>query len=856
MTQSFIPPVLPAALTSARNWLVWRLVHKEGQPKPSKIPYYVSGPARPGTQGTPEDRALLASFDEAVAAVERSQTWERPYTGVGFAPLDDCGIVALDFDDCVQDGVIAPHVEPICEGSYTEFSPSGTGVRAFFAGSLLSRKDVGPTMRGPWGIEVFGHNGFVTVTGNVTPTCAMWGHDQVVAPLTPAVLAMYAARGWDASRVRDDVNGDALMALEPTLGWSEADVRNYLADLPDNYDYDTWVKVGMAVHHETSGTGFELWHAWSKASPKYTTEKYCHDRWASFGRGSATITGRWLLKMRSEAISRKRYKAHNEWKTRLAECQDEFKLREELVPKIVRDAALGEFERDQLAQALQEQLKSLGTKLPITACRALLKPAVPRLPTVQRDRPLTEFGMAERMLDRFSGELMFVPEMESWYLWTGIYWRTATDVEIEHRAKETVRALNDERDDHDTADFWEFCKSAQQARMVRNMVSLASSDPRVMVPAAELDRQSHLLGVQNGVVDLTSGHLIAPDQEYRITKVTGCDYVATARAPLFEQTLSEVFNGDTDMVDFFHRSIGYTAMGRPTEDILFIPFGNGANGKSTVLGTIRRAFGAYARAAEASSFVSDSKSGASAGGAREDLLRLKGARFVFVNEPDENSELREGAVKSMTGGDAITARGLYAKSSVEIVPSWVVFMPTNHKPIVKGSDNGIWRRLTLLPFTRNFEADPTVAKDPRREEKLTAELPGVLAWMVRGALAYQQKGLVQPRSVAAARDSYRAQMDLLAEWLEDCCEIAPGLQEESNRLWLSWEQFAKNRGIIQYVKSSVALGRRLDMRFPAAKGSRGVRIRKGLRVRAPFSEIEGGNEAGGVAGVAVDDLFS
>jgi putative DNA primase/helicase len=211
-----------------------------------------------------------------------------------------------------------------------------------------------------------------------------------------------------------------------------------------------------------------------------------------------------------------------------------------------------------------------------------------------------------------------------------------------------------------------------------------------------------------------------------------------------------------------------------------------------------------------------------------------------VNEPDENGELREGSVKSMTGGDAITARGVYATASVEIKPTWAVFMPTNHKPIVKGSDNGIWRRLVLMPFDRNFDDDPTVVKDPDREKTLLAEMEGVLMLCVRAAMAYQTDGLAQPAAVKAARDSYRTQMDLLGEWLEDCCEIGSGLQAESNRLWLSWEQFAKDRGILNYVKSSIALGRRLEQRFPSGKSS-GVRMRTGLRLKSehwPFDVLD------------------
>ena len=371
--------------------------------------------------------------------------------------------------------------------------------------------------------------------------------------------------------------------------------------------------------------------------------------------------------------------------------------------------------------------------------------------------------------------------------------------------------------------------------MVLNMVTLARSDPRVMVPVAELDNHQHLIGATNGIIDLRSGELLPPDPDMRITKVVGCDYDPEAEAPLFEQTVRDVFNDDADVVAFFQRLVGYTMTGNPKEDILVIPHGNGSNGKSTVLGAIRQAFGDYARAANAETFVSDGRGG-NAGGPREDVLRLKGARFVYVSEPDENSELREGSVKAMSGGDALSARGVHGKETVEFLPSFVVFMPTNHKPIVKGSDNGIWRRLMLLPFTRNFEADPTIVKDPKREEKLGAELPGILAWIVRGALIYASQGLRATGSVKDARDAYREQMDLLAEWLDECCEVGDEYFTENSELWASWYEFAKNRGLLTYVKNSTSLGRRLDSRFSADK-VKGKRGRKGLRIRDDFSAL-------------------
>lgn len=545
-----------------------------------------------------------------------------------------------------------------------------------------------------------------------------------------------------------------------------------------------------------------------------------------------------LRKQREQAAKRAAKREHlGALAARVETCDDSIVLLGD-VAKAAREVLADTPElRTEVGALLKARYREL-TNLTLSAAditKALREPAAP---TVKSRRPLTEFGNAERMLDKYGQGLMYVPEIGAWYCWTGIYWRRAPDVEIQHYAKETVKALVAEIADHpEPAEFFKFCAVSQQARMVANMVSLAQSDPRVMVPAAELDKHSNLMGAQNGVIDLTTGDLINPDPELRITKVVGCNYAPNARAPLFRQTVLEVFNNDKDMADFLQRLVGYAAMGNPTRDVLVIPHGNGSNGKSTVLGTVRAAFGDYARSAEANSFVSDAKGGGNQGGAREDLVRLKGARFVYVNEPDEGGELREGSVKSMTGGDVITARGLYSKVTMDIVPSWVVFMPTNHKPIVKGSDNGIWRRLMLVPFTRNFDDDPAITKDPEREGKLLMELEGVLTWVVEGALAYQKQGIDPTETVKKAREDYRSQMDLLAEWLEECCEQSAEYCAPSASLWGSWEQFAKSRGLLQYVKNSVTLGRRLDARFPADKGAKGVRIRRGLRIREDFEAL-------------------
>lgn len=635
---------------------------------------------------------------------------------------------------------------------------------------------------------------------------------------------------------------DPLMAYEPPVG-IDLDEAKRLVGYVDNEDYDTWVKVGMSLHHEFEGgvEALDLWNEWSSTAANYASREDLEKRWESFGRsGRNPTTARWLLKVgnqgKRDAVKAEKRTALDEAKELIAACADSIDLVNDVARRAGEAAGTDLALRAELAGLIRAKFKDLtDTTLPVADVHAAMAGGRKVATFNRQRRQMTEFGNAERMLDHYGDGLMFVPELDGWFAWTGVYWRRCAGVELEHLAKETIRALPDEakniESDGERAEFFKFCAVSQRAVMVRNMVSLAQSDPRVVVPVSELDRNTYLLGVGNGAVDLRSGDLVPPAQDHRLTTITATEFDPDAQAPLFEQTVADVFFGDADMIAFFQRLVGYSILAQPTEDVLVIPYGSGSNGKSTVLGAIREALGEHARMASSETFLSSGQGGGNAGAAREDVLRLRGARFVYVSEPDEGSELREGLIKSMTGGEPLPARGLYSKTTVEVVPTWVAFMPTNHRPIVKGDDHAIWRRLLPVPFTRNFDQDLTVSKDPDRADKLAAERKGILAWCVRGALAYQAQGLKAPSKVGVAKDDYKQDMDLLADWLDECCEIDPNASDTSARLWASWEAFAKARGELRFIQSSRALGRRLSARFSTRKGTGGAREVLGVRVR-------------------------
>jgi P4 family phage/plasmid primase-like protien len=638
---------------------------------------------------------------------------------------------------------------------------------------------------------------------------------------------------------------DPLMAYEPPVGIDLSEARRLVAYV-DNEDYDTWLKVGMSLHHEFDGSmaALDLWDEWSSTASNYASREDLEKRWDSFGKsGRNPTTARWLLKVgnqgKRDAVKAEKRTALDDAKGLILSCADSIDLVNDVARKAGEAAGTDLALRAELAGLIRARFKELtDTSLPVADVRAAMAGGRKVVAFSKQRRQMTEFGNAERMLDHYGDGLMYVPEIDGWFNWTGVYWRRAAGVELEHLAKETIRALPDEaksiESDAERAEFFKFCAVSQRAVMVRNMVSLAQSDPRVVVGMADLDKLTHLLGVGNGVVDLHTGKLLPPDQAYRVTTITAVEYDPEARAPLFERTVAEVFFGDADMIGFFQRLVGYSLLGKPDEDVLAIPYGSGSNGKSTVLGAIRDALGKHAKMASADTFLSSGAAGGNAGAAREDVLRLRGARFVYVSEPDEGSELREGLIKSMTGGEPLPARGLYSKTTVEVAPTWVAFMPTNHRPIVKGDDHAIWRRLLPVPFMRNFDQDLTVEKDPDRAAKLAAEAQGILAWCVRGALAYQKAGLQPPAAVRGARDDYKSDMDLLGEWLDECCEVGPNHVETNARLWASWEAFSKARGELRFIANSKNLGRRLTSRgFGPIKDEYGIRGRGllGIRVR-------------------------
>jgi putative DNA primase/helicase len=239
--------------------------------------------------------------------------------------------------------------------------------------------------------------------------------------------------------------------------------------------------------------------------------------------------------------------------------------------------------------------------------------------------------------------------------------------------------------------------------------------------------------------------------------------------------LIEVFDGDREVIQFVQRAVGYSLTGDTREQCLFILWGGGANGKSTFLETIIRLLGMHAVPTPFSTVMVQRNPGSP----RNDLAALHGARLVKASEAEHHSTFAESIVKEVTGGDTITARFLF-KEHFSYKPTFKLWLATNHRPEIHGTDDAIWRRIRLIPFTRQFSG---ANKDAGLREKLEGELPGILAWAVQGCLDWQKHGLKSARIVESATLEYRQESDQVGRFIKDQCELQQNNQTPAKELY-------------------------------------------------------------------------
>jgi putative DNA primase/helicase len=344
-------------------------------------------------------------------------------------------------------------------------------------------------------------------------------------------------------------------------------------------------------------------------------------------------------------------------------------------------------------------------------------------------------------------------------------------------------------------------------------LALARSERPIADNGKDWDADPWLLGVANGVVDLRTGQPRDGRPEDRITLALPWCFDPDARAERWERFITEIFNDDADLINYVWRAIGYSLSGSVREQIFFLCRGAGSNGKSLFLSILRAIFGPLAINAAFATFEFSCRQAAS-----NDLASLADRRLVTASETAEGTRLNEARIKALTGGDTMTARYLYAEF-FEFEPVAKIWLSVNHRPAVTDDSEGFWRRMREIPFTRQFLGD---AADDGLGDKLKVEAEGILAWAVRGCLAWQERPLKNPPAcVLAATADYRAASDPLSDFLAEHCIVGPGYMASAADLYKTYGEWATAAGLTDRDRlRRNGFGRRLGDRFTRIRDGR------------------------------------
>lgn len=452
----------------------------------------------------------------------------------------------------------------------------------------------------------------------------------------------------------------------------------------------------------------------------------------------------------------------------------------------------------------------------------------PIAPAPDRDLPLTELGIARRLVADLESEALYAPQLRTWYFYDGTRYAEDVTGEIDRRAKAVIDRLHAEAlFDHERRD--ELAKAwlkFQTASKIRAVIELAATEPGMPVTMDQFDADPWSLNVANGVVDLRTGALRPHDPAELHSKVVPFDYIPDAKAPTWMAFLDDVFNGDPDLISFVQRYAGYSLTGDVSEQLLLFGHGSGANGKSTMFGMLRQLAGDYGVQLDPSVLTASAHEAHPTG-----LTDLRGARLVTTTETEAGKRLAEALVKQLTGGDPIRARRMRA-DYFEFWPSHHIWLAGNHLPPIRGTDLGIWRRIALVPFDVTFEGE---RQDPHLPEKIAAEAEGILAWAIQGCMEWQRDGIRIPERVKAATAKYRTSQDHVGRFITECCIIDPNAYVTAKSLRECYENWCTEEG--ERPWSAKALGSELsDRGFDVAlRGPASSRARTwlGIGLAAP-----------------------
>lgn len=433
---------------------------------------------------------------------------------------------------------------------------------------------------------------------------------------------------------------------------------------------------------------------------------------------------------------------------------------------------------------------------------------------------LTDDGNSDRLVDRHGKDLKWCPEL-GWMFYDGKRWVEDKTGEVRRRAVDTVKAIGTEAaaepDSAKSADLFKHAARSLSDAKTRAMISSAES--KLPITLSEFDISPWLLNTEDGTLDFKTREFQKHQREDLITRLAPVRYDLDAKCPEWERFLFRTFKNNLRLIDFVQRAVGYSLTGDTREQVLLILYGRGQNGKSTFLEVLSSALGNYAMHTPSETLMMKRDA------IPNDIARLRGTRFVCATETEEGRRMSEVMVKQLTGGDQVTARFLH-REWFQFRPTFKLWLACNHRPVIRGTDFAIWRRIRLIPFTVTI---PPEEQDRELPDKLREELPGILGWAIDGCQAWLEEGLGAPEEVQSATAEYREEMDVTGAFLDECCNQKPGATTPARDLYTAYTAWCGQNG--EHALTQRTFGTKLTERgFLRDKGTGGVREWRGIEL--------------------------
>ena len=409
-----------------------------------------------------------------------------------------------------------------------------------------------------------------------------------------------------------------------------------------------------------------------------------------------------------------------------------------------------------------------------------------RAAVIKESLPDTDIANAARMAARHGQDLRYTVA-RGWFVWDGRRWAVdEKGVAVQAMAKQTARYIFSEIEGaSDRAKIFKHARASQSKKALEAMIWLTRSEPGILAKITDFDADGWLLNVANGTLDLRTGTLRPHSREDLLSNLTDIPYEPDADCELWDAFLWRVIDRNDELYAYIRRFVGYLLVGDTSDQSLHFLYGLGANGKSVFCEVLMHLMGQYAASVSPDLIMLKRH-----GGIPNDIARLRGIRVALMNETSQGARFDEAKLKDLTGSDTLNARFLH-QEFFDFKPTHRIIIRGNHKPAINGTDEGIWRRLRLIPFSVTIPDDE---RDLHLLEKLDTELPGILNWALAGCREWQANGLKPPGIVAEAVRAYRAESDTLGRFITECCEVRKLAQVKSSILFKQYQQFAEGAG--------------------------------------------------------------